>query len=237
MPIYICKNCGNLTETDEKENLFCATCGAPLADSQPEKKAASDLASTQEKEESHPIPAPSIAEEPAEPKSEQAPTPLDAAPAQETTLAGSDEPEVPPQSAAPPPTPQSSRSQQTPVPLGVPDRPPSIPTTSAESTPPGTSSPQEATTGAPGIIEVYEDKTLVVCPECSYGCAPTWSKCPICGTEIAGAENLQNIAEADLKFDEESLKDDLIPCPKCEYACQKSWDTCPICQTKLNQSE
>ncbi len=237
MPIYICKNCGNLTETDEKENIFCSTCGAPLADSQPETKSAPAQVSNETKQEANQTPDPIPLEKPAEQKPEQASTPPAAISAQETPPSESDEPDILPQTAAASPPPQESRPQQTPVPLGVPDRPSSIPTSSAESTPLGTSSPQETTAAAPGIVEVYEDKTLVVCPECSYGCNPSWSKCPICGTEIAGAENLQNIAEADLKFSEESLKEELIPCPNCEYACQKSWDTCPICQTKLNQSE
>jgi hypothetical protein len=88
-------------------------------------------------------------------------------------------------------------------------------------------------------MEIYENTNLVACPQCSYGCDPTWGNCPICQAEISGLENLKKVSDSDpsdFVLDESELKKQLTPCPKCQYACDPGWDKCPICQTALNQT-
>ncbi|MDD1777299.1 MAG: hypothetical protein LUQ65_03950, partial [Candidatus Helarchaeota archaeon] len=97
-----------------------------------------------------------------------------------------------------------------------------------------TQSPVEA--GTEGM-EVYENKELVACPQCGYGCDPNWGKCPLCEAPISGTGELKKVSEMDFTADESSFTKGLVPCPKCQYFCDPSWGTCPICNSELKKSE
>ncbi|MHA1129459.1 MAG: hypothetical protein ACTSQI_12050 [Candidatus Helarchaeota archaeon] len=233
MPIFICRQCGNLTETEQTEKIFCSVCGAPLLESQDESKPETPPSETSKVEDASPkVSAGSPT--PQEPDMKQAPEIQLPPSPQESAEPKIEITEEPASATALSVAPERVAPRQTPVPLGVSEIPPSSPTYSSESISPNTPDQQSPPSNTTPIVEVYENKNLVVCPECSYGCNPVWDKCPICGTPIASSANLQKITEVDFEFDQDSLKKQLIPCPNCQYACDPSWTTCPICQTKLS---
>jgi RNA polymerase subunit RPABC4/transcription elongation factor Spt4 len=225
VPIYICKNCGNLTESEAKDLLFCSTCGAPLGDPKPEPTA-----------QPRPITTEAVQPSPRPIHTQQTRPPLSAPPEPSEEV-------EPPETMETPQTSESPRErtppQQTAIPLDTPEVTRRLQTMSPESSPPGSSSEAQpqSSEDTPPIMEVFEDNNLVACPQCSYACDPNWTQCPICGVEIAGASDLQKVSEVTIEFDEESLKGKLIPCPKCQYACDPSWgtDKCPICGADLTQ--
>ncbi|NVM53667.1 MAG: hypothetical protein HWN66_08180 [Candidatus Helarchaeota archaeon] len=200
MPVLICKNCGNLTESEKVDELFCSTCGASLDGIKPEEK--------EEKPQTIQLPT-------SQPESDQKP---------------SETPTTDQKPAEQPTSDQKSPEQPSVSPVELPE----IKENETESAPPQA---QVAFAVEPQVMEVYENKNLVACPQCSYGCDTAWDKCPICGSQISGASNLQKITETDFKFSEETLKEKLVPCPKCNYFCDPNWQKCPICQTELKQSE
>jgi len=218
--------CGNLTESEKTEDVFCSSCGAPITESKPEQKEEKLESGTS----SSPVPTPPSTESRRTPTTQRP-----SIPQKETPDKSSTEKNLPP--TEPPRLPDSSR--QTEVPLDSINADMRIPTSSEESI--SSQAPSHpapvSVDSSPQAMDVYEDKNLVVCPQCSYGCNPLWATCPICGTQIAGAENLQKITEAEFTINEESLKQSLIPCPKCGYSCDPAWEKCPICQTKLEKSE
>ena len=249
MPIYICKNCGNLTETEESGNLFCSTCGASLGPPKPQETTGQPQAPGD------------LPRQPSVPPTTRAPIPP---PVQSSISTPTRSAVTPPTQPVSPPTTSGQQkevslesteikepatSPESPVPRTPPQQTEialdSSSTATAESvssseSAPGETSPEQIQVGleeTPSVMEVYEDKDLVVCPQCSYGCNAAWDKCPICGTEIAGNPELKKISETDFTIDEKDLQENLKPCPKCNYYCDPSWDSCPICQTKLKESE
>lgn len=239
MKIYICKNCGKLTESEAAtaENLFCSTCGAPLAESKSEDKEVQPHSTSPPP--GQPIPRVAVA-----PPPRPAMPPAEPAETEETSVSPHEEAEpeplAEPESISSGNAPSSQgTSEQVAVPVDSPDASPSGGRSQIAPHIAGPNAPQDqgSDDSAIQVMEVYEDKNLVVCPECSYGCNPSWDKCPICGTQIAGNPDLQNITDADFSFSEDSLKQKLIPCPKCQYSCDPNWDACPICQTKLPSPE
>ncbi|HUX98573.1 MAG TPA: hypothetical protein VMV49_03410 [Candidatus Deferrimicrobium sp.] len=227
MPIYICKNCGNLTESEAKDLIFCSTCGAPLGDPKPEQPAAQPRSIRNEAERLSASPRPVQQERPPLPNSSES--------LEETKSTEAEEPPLTSESIT-----ERTPPQQVEVPLDSPEVAQRLQTLSSSSAPPS-SSPHEPQTSADTetpILEVFEDSNLVVCGQCSYACDPNWSQCPICGSQISGAQDLQKVSEVNLEFDEESLKSKLILCPNCQYACDPSWETdkCPICGADLKKS-
>ncbi|MFX1294346.1 MAG: hypothetical protein ACFFD2_05770 [Promethearchaeota archaeon] len=226
MRIYICKNCGNLTESEHNNKLFCSTCGAPLTNSKQEEEETSSQA-TAVSAPPHPIDLGS---------KQHTTEKISPRPSQEIPTEA-DETKKPPLTSEPAAIGITSRQKE--VPLDSPGKETSPPSSSSEVMALDTSTQQAEVSldSAPTPMEIFEDKNLVVCPQCSYGCNPSWSKCPICNAEIANASDLKKITEADLKFDKTSLKEKLISCPKCDYSCNPNWESCPICQTKLEKSD
>ena len=191
MPIYICKNCGNLTETDAVDNLTCSKCGAPLEEKQQEK----------EEKPSQPIQLPTSeptsalsATPPAEPaqsnaektETEEEPAVIPVA-AQETKEEALSE-----QKSDEKPSPESTQS-----PIDLPSSP----------IPPGSpSQAQQSPDTTPQLVEVYENKELVACPQCGYGCDASWATCPICEAKISGSPDLKKVTDTDFTFDEKSVE-------------------------------
>lgn len=216
MPIFICKNCGNLTECEATLGLTCAHCGAsldqPPQQSAPQTRQPIRVPTPPDRPESHPYTPHHSAD--------QSPSESDAH--------TSGEPDVEP-------TDDKKRDQS---PIDLPEtviNPPSRPTPAIAGVP---APPSDDFMGEDNeFLEAYENKNLVGCPSCGYGCDPSWAKCPICETELPESGDLPQISESDYTFNEEELKQKLIACPKCNYACDPSWDDCPICQTPLKKSE
>lgn len=221
MPIFICKNCGNLTESEKVEGLACSTCGAALDDAK--QKEEEKPAQPKELPPSQPVPEQITADQ-AKPDQKTSQPP---APEQKPASAEQKSPESP--------APEETPLEQAPIDLPESREPPRSPPRPAVAGPSSTRS--HVFMGATNeIMEVYENKNLVACPRCSYGCEPAWEKCPICEAKISGASELQKISESDFSIDEEKLKEKLVPCPKCNYFCDPNWTNCPICQTELKKS-
>jgi rubrerythrin len=273
--IFICRNCGKLTESENSDEKVCSSCGAPLDPVKPDSKEATQarqrapggaapirLPTAQQPTGQARPPQPSGGQaRPPSPRPASTPpptppsTPASRAPARSTQPRPVELPAnatPPPQAGRPPPRPVALPAGSTPPPtaraqlrtveLGAEE-----PETKSEEKPPAvagetpteetiipTQSPVDA--GTEGM-EVYENKELVACPQCGYGCDPNWGKCPLCEAPISGTGDLKKVAEMDFTADESSFTKGLVPCPKCQYYCDPSWGTCPICNTELKKSE
>ena len=235
MPIYICKNCGNLTEIEEKEGLTCSNCGAPL--DEPKRK--------EEAKPSQPLPTP--VSQPAPTQTSSQPLTSDQKPSDPPESRDKHvEPSVleePPTEPSPPtqpspaqPTSESSTLQQAPIELPESKEPDPLTSRPTVAGPPSTQT--HAFIGSTHeLMEVYENKNLVACPQCGYGCDPAWEKCVVCSAKIAGVPELKKITETSFEYDEKSIEQNLVKCPKCEYACDPKWGNCPLCQTELKPPE
>ncbi len=225
VPIYICKNCGNLTETEETHNLFCSNCGASLDESKPQEEPAPQTESTQ----------PPTRDTPSEHKPAEAPDPSEDDAEPPVLEEMSPEPAGSAQKPGEQPESEQKDLQQAPIELPeTKDSPPSSPPAIA-----GAPSTQSHTLVGQTheLMEVYENKNLVACPQCGYGCDPSWTDCPICKAKISGAVDLQKVSESDFTISEEKLKEKLVPCPKCNYFCDPNWDKCPICKAEIKKAE
>jgi len=215
VPIYICKNCGNLTEAEDVTGLKCDNCGAPLDTTQTKDKVPSPQSptATQPDQQTRTPSTPSTKIEQSPPKN----TKVD------------EEPPI----IEDKPTDQPERTLPQ-KPIELPKSEPSIPPSPS----PAIAGPVSSQTHVFSdsnheILEIYDNKNLVACPQCGYGCDPQWNSCPICQTQFSEQQNLQKIDETEFTFDEEKMKQRLIPCPKCQYYCDPAWEQCPICQSPL----
>ena len=275
MHIFICRNCGKLTESENSDEKVCSSCGAPLDPLKPDSKEAAQArqpssgrsapirlpANQPSASPARPGQPPIGQARPAQPRSASVPPPIppSISPSQAPARQTPPRPVELPSNATPPP--QSARGPSRPV--ALPSSPTPPPTARAqlrtveleaeeseaksEDKTPGTAgeaSTEETITptqspvdaGTEGM-EVYENKELVACPQCGYGCDPNWGKCPLCDAPIAGSGELKKVAEMDFTADESSFTKGLVPCPKCQYFCDPSWGTCPICNSELKKPE
>jgi len=262
--IFICRNCGKLTESENRDEKVCSSCGAPLDPLKPDSKEAAQArlstpggpapirlptARPSTSQARTPPPRPTSAPPPTPPRPPN--TPASQAPARSTQVRPVELPSdatPPPQTGRPPPRPVTLPSSPTPPPTArdqlrtveepetkSEEKEPAVAgETSTEDTIIPTQSPVDA---GPEGMEVFENKDLVACPQCGYGCDPNWGKCPLCDAPISGTGDLKKITEMDFTADEASFSKGLVPCPKCQYACDPSWGTCPICNSELKQPE
>ena len=214
MPIFICKNCGKLTESEDSDEKVCASCGAPLDPVKPDSN--EEVLEARRPSAKRPAPIRLPSTQP--PKKPAAPAPK--------------KPAAPSQQARP--------VQLRPVEL--PGEESETPRVVAGESPSGTSAeetyvqPQTAVGTETESMDFYVNKDLVACNECGYGCDPNWGKCPICEAPIAGSGDLKKVTEMEFTADETSFTKGLVPCPKCQYYCDPSWGKCPICNSDLKQA-
>lgn len=240
MPIFICKNCGKLTETEDSDAKTCASCGAPLDSVKQDDNEEVLQARRPSAKRSAPIRLPtSPASKKPAPKKPATPAPKKPAPKKPAAPAPKKPASKKP--AAPAARPQAPSVQLRPVALPEEEAEGEKPRAIAGESPTGTPGeeayvqPQTAPGAEPESMEFYVNKDLVACPQCGYGCDPNWGKCPICEAPIAGSGDLKKVTEVEFTADESSFTKGLIPCPECQYYCDPSWGKCPICNTELGQ--